>query len=119
MRVFKWLIILVIVGAIIAAGAAFVYWKLYGKNIIESTLSKAIGRPIKYESFELDVAQNTVKFKGFRVPGRRGFRDEDLFSAGELTAVLDREELKENKKVIFDQVVVKNGTLNIERNRAG
>ena len=114
-RVIIWII--VIIAAII--GAAFLYLKLYGKNIIEAKLSGVLGRPIKFESFSLDLKEYKVEFDKFRIPSKAGFKEKDLFSAGKLTVMLDKEKFRSERKVIFELIEVKNAILHIERNKRG
>ena len=63
---FKIFIISVIITAIVTAGIAL-YMKLYGKSVLQDTLSKLIGSDIKYESLSLNLKEYKVNFKGFTI----------------------------------------------------
>ncbi len=114
-RIIVWII--TIIAAIMIA--IFLYLKLYGKGIIENKLSSVLGRPIKFESFSLDLNNYSVEFNEFRIPAKAGFKDKDLFRADQLIVMLDKEKFRKERKVIFESITVANALLHIERNKRG
>ena len=114
---FKIFIISAIITAIVTAGIAL-YMKLYGKSVLQDTLSKLIGSDIKYESLSLNLKEYKVNFKGFTILDKINF-DKDILNAERVALVLNKEKFNKEKKIAIEEIIIKKGVLNIERNRKG
>jgi len=113
--------VIIVIGAIIAITVAGVllFFKLYGKNIVESALSKALGVKVRFEGLSVNLADYTVNFKGMKIPAKPGFREKTAFGAEKFSITLDREQFNKNRKIVFEKIFIERGTLHIERNQRG
>jgi len=115
--VFKIFVISVILVAIIIAGIAL-YMKFYGKSLLENALSNMLGSKVKFESVSLNLDKYTVNFRDFSILSEINF-DENILNAEKCTLILNKERFEKEKKIAFEDIVIKKGVLNIERNKEG
>ena len=114
---FKIFVISVILVAIIIAGIVL-YMKFYGKSLLENALSNMLGSKVKFESVSLNLDKYTVNFRGFSILSEIDF-DENILNAEKCTLILNKERFEKEKKIAFEDIVIKKGVLNIERNKEG
>lgn len=113
----KFLVGCVLVAAIVIGSIAF-YMKYYGKNILQETLSEMLGTNIRLKSVSFDLDEYKINFRGFSVFSDVNF-DEKLFNAEKFTLLIDKEKFDKEKKIVFEELLIKKGVLNIERTRSG
>ena len=99
--------------------AVFLYFRFYGKNILENALSSALGMQIKFKAFSIDLRDYKADFKGLTIPGKIEFGDKTMLNAEKFTIKLDKEHFNETKEVVFDEIYIEGATLAIKRNKNG
>ena len=103
----------------VLAAAAFLFLKIFGKGILETVLSDMLGTKIKFNSFSMNLVENTFYFGGLSLPAGPNFGNRPVFSAAKFTVILDREALENDRKIVIERIVIENGILYIERNKKG
>jgi len=117
-KVVRVIIVILLLLAVILS-AIFLYFKFYGKNILENALSGMLGIKVKFEGVSLNLDDYTINFKGVSLPEKIDFGNKAMFSAEKFIVILDKEKFDKDREVTFDQIVIEKGKLHIERNKAG
>jgi len=114
------IVFLILVVAVIAVlGSSALYLKLFGKTLVENAISKAVGQKVTFEKFSIDLENNRIVFSDFKIPGRMAIGGVPFFKANSVTATIDGERFRKDRKIVLQVLVVDNGTLHLERNKSG
>jgi len=121
MKILKIILKIFVICALLVAvviGGIVLYMKFYGQDILENALSNMLGSKVKFESVSLNLKDYTVNFRGFSVASKIDF-EENVLNAEKFIMILNEETLKEEKQVVFDEIIIERGTLNVTKDRKG
>ncbi|MEW5758713.1 MAG: DUF748 domain-containing protein [Candidatus Omnitrophota bacterium] len=96
----------------------FLLFKFQGKGIIEKSLSKTLGFPIKIEKIDFNLDKGKVNFQGFHVLNKKPFSS-DLLDAESCTIIFNRDIFSQKRRFIIKELIIDKGIFNIERNKNG
>jgi hypothetical protein len=110
-------VISVMVSAIIIACAA-VYLKFHGNAILEKYFSKMAGAEVRFKGVAINPDKKALSFTGFTIVDKIDF-EKKIFNAEKVTLLLNKEKYDKEKKIVLDEVYIRKGVLNIERQKNG
>ncbi len=121
MKTLKIILKIFVICALLAAvvtGAVVLYMKFYGQEILENALSDMLGSEVEFESVSLNLKDYAVNFSDFSIASRIDL-EENVLNAEKFTIILNEEMLKQEKQVVFDEIIIEKGTLNVTKDRKG
>jgi hypothetical protein len=92
--------------------------KLFGKDLLKGFLSGMFGREVSFESISVNLDESRANFRGFGIVSEIGF-EKDVFNAEKVTVMIDGERFQKDRTIRFDEIFIRKGILNIERNENG
>lgn len=97
---------------------AVLFMKFQGNAIIEKQLSKMAGAEVRFQGISMDLDKGSLDFKGFSIVNEIDF-EKKILSAEKVTVFLNKEIYDREKRIVLDEVYIKKGVLNIERQKNG
>lgn len=98
--------------------AVYIYMRVFGNGILERTLSRAVGAPIKFKSIAFNMDKGSFDFSGFQMSDTIDL-NKTLFEAEKFIVTIDREKREKENKFIIKEILIERGVITIDRTPLG
>jgi len=108
----------IVIFLIIVATFLGLYKDFFGELAIQRMISAILGVQVEFDAMRLDRKEHEVDFEGFHVASDIEL-DKTIFNAEDFHLKFNAEKFDNERKIVFEEIVIKKGTLNVERKKNG